>query len=275
MQLAEFTAYHAPALDADEARHNLILGVMDRARIEPEGVQFWTLGGPGACAIKTAGYPVVLGNLSKAESFVCAERTQELVYPGIVGSGETALWFIERAQELGISFTEKVPQQIQALTAEPAAPCVAGFARQAGLDDFEVFCRWTEGFIAEAVPHDPVPSPEGIRAILAEGRHWLWIGDRRPVAMAAISRRTKNAASINSVYTSPDQRNKGFAGAVTAAVARVIFSEGRRTVCLYTDLRNPASNRCYAKLGFRPVCESWHIVRGVPPAKESINDVQR
>ena len=92
--------------------------------------------------------------------------------------------------------------------------------------------------------------------------------------MAAIARRTKNAASINAVYTSPDNRNKGFAGAVTAAVARVILSEGRGTACLYTDLRNPASNRCYAKLGFRPVCESWHMVRGAPAAQASLGDVR-
>jgi predicted GNAT family acetyltransferase len=274
MNLLEFTGYHAPALEADEARHNLILGIFVRARMEPEGVQFWTLGEPGACAIKTAGRPILLGALSKPQSFSIAECTQGLVYPGVVGSGETALWFIERAQELGISFTEKIPQQIQALTGDPATTSVPGLARQATLDDFEVFCRWTEGFIAEAVPHDPIPGVEAMRASLAQGRHWFWVVDQRPVAMAAIARRTKNAATINAVYTPPDYRNRGFAGAVTAAVARVIFSEGRKTACLYTDLRNPASNRCYAKLGFRPVCESWHMVRHTPPGNTSLGDVR-
>jgi ribosomal protein S18 acetylase RimI-like enzyme len=268
MKLDEFIGYHAPALEADEPRHNLILGILARACMNPEGIRFWSLDAPGACAIKTPGYPILLGALSKPQCFSCAERTQGLDYPGIVGSGETPLWFIERAQELGISFSKRIPQQIQALTVDPAAPAVPGSARQAGLDDFAVFCRWTEGFIAEAVPHDPVPSPEAMRNILDQGRHWFWIVDGRPVAMAAITRRTANTATINSVYTSADYRNMGFAGAVTAAVARAIFAEGRRTVCLYTDLRNPASNRCYAKLGFRPICESWHMVRGAPPSKE-------
>ena len=31
-----------------------------------------------------------------------------------------------------------------------------------------------------------------------------------------------------------------------------IFAEGKTAVCLYTDLRNPASNRCCTKLGFVP-----------------------
>ena len=36
----------------------------------------------------------------------------------------------------------------------------------------------------------------------------------------------------------------------------------RPTVTLYTDVRNPASNRCYAGIGFLPYCDSWHY----PPA---------
>jgi predicted GNAT family acetyltransferase len=54
----------------------------------------------------------------------------------------------------------------------------------------------------------------------------------------------------------------------------VIFSEGRKTACLYTDLRNPASNRCYAKLGFRPVCESWHMVRHATPGHANLCEVR-
>lgn len=33
------------------------------------------------------------------------------------------------------------------------------------------------------------------------------------------------------------------------------------TACLDTDLRNPLSNRIYAKIGFKPVYESWHYPR--------------
>jgi hypothetical protein len=34
--------------------------------------------------------------------------------------------------------------------------------------------------------------------------------------------------------------------------------------CLYTDLGNPYSNRCYANIGFTPMCDSYHIPRGIP-----------
>ena len=66
-----------------------------------------------------------------------------------------------------------------------------------------------------------------------------------------------------SVYTPPPLRGKGYGGSVTAAVVEQAFAEGKTMACLYTDLRNPFSNRCYAKIGFKPVCDSAHIPRAV------------
>jgi predicted GNAT family acetyltransferase len=85
--------------------------------------------------------------------------------------------------------------------------------------------------------------------------------DGKPVAMAGISRRTRNTGVISGVYTPPALRGRGYAGSVTAAVAEQIFAEGKTAVCLYTDLRNPYSNRCYARIGFKPACRSWHYLR--------------
>lgn len=51
------------------------------------------------------------------------------------------------------------------------------------------------------------------------------------------------------------------AGSVTAALVERAYAEGKAFVCLYTDLRNPASNRCYAKVGFAPVCGSVLLPR--------------
>lgn len=262
MNLSEFIDWHVPALEMDTIRHNLILGILSRASPAAEGFRFWTLGGPGECAVQTAGWPIVLGALSKEQCEALAELTRDLEYPAAVGSGETALWFSARAQQLGIAFADKIPQQIQALRDVPVMPCVPGSARQACGDDFGVFRSWTLAFMAEAVPHDPVPGDDAVRKKLADsGAHWLWIADGVPVSIATIGRRLKSAASIGPVFTPPEHRNKGYAGAATAAAVQAIFSQGRTAACLYTDLRNPASNRCYAKLGFRPICNSWLVVR--------------
>jgi predicted GNAT family acetyltransferase len=79
--------------------------------------------------------------------------------------------------------------------------------------------------------------------------------------MAGIVRRLRTCAAIAGVYTPPALRGRGYAGSVIAAVVERIYAEGRTTACLYTDLSNLFSNRCYAKIGFKPVCSSFHFHR--------------
>ena len=49
--------------------------------------------------------------------------------------------------------------------------------------------------------------------------------------------------------------------ALKAAGVERIYAEGRKAACLYADLRNPDSIRCYTKIGFMPVCKSLHFRR--------------
>ena len=271
MQPSDFAAFHEAVLEADEIRHSLLLSIIGRLRARPDqsGIKTWTLGGPGVCAAQTPGYPIVLGNLSRAECHAFAEATSEVDYPGVVGTDDTALWFAERARHLGVEFSETIPQQIQALPKICQVPSVPGFPRQLSPKDFRLFRAWIRAFIREAIPSDPVPSEDALMNDLRSGRHWLWIFEDKPVSMAAITRRTRMAAFINSVYTPPEHRNRGFGAAITAIVAREIFHEGRSAACLYTDLRNPASNRCYAKLGFVAACKSWLVIRSKKQEPES------
>jgi RimJ/RimL family protein N-acetyltransferase len=125
----------------------------------------------------------------------------------------------------------------------------------------ELYADWTIAFLREAVPHDPVPGREWIKQAAVEGHALFWIVDAEPVATATIARRTSHTAAISRVYTPLRLRGRGYAGSVTAALVDRIFAEGRTAACLYTDLRNPISNRCYANIGFKPVCDSWHVPR--------------
>jgi hypothetical protein len=51
-----------------------------------------------------------------------------------------------------------------------------------------------------------------------------------------------------------------------------IYADRRKIACLCADLRNPASNRYYTRVGFTPVCKSLHFHRetrvtiGEPPS---------
>ena len=266
MQPREFAAYHLPALERDEAKHNLIVAVLGRLASEnPPELQWWSLGEPGQCAIKAPAYPIVLGDANAAQCHGLAETTRSLDYPAVVGADETARWFVERATELGVTFLAPIPQQIQVLRDKPIYPGVPGQARPVGAADTPLFSDWMTAFVREAIPQDPVPSPEQLAQSAASGRFQFWIVDREPVSMAGIMRRTRNAGAIAGVYTPPSLRGRGYAGSVTAAVVDAIFAEGRSMACLYVDLRNPYSVRCYAKIGFAPVCRSCYYPRASGP----------
>ncbi len=262
VETRNFVERHRPALERDEVRHNLILANLDRLALDPPpNLRQWSLCAPGACAVQSPGYPVVLGELSQAQCRALAEETRNLDYPGVVGPEEKAAWFAERAAELGLTFLEPIPQQIHALWEKPNYPGGPGHARVISPADVALYAEWTIAFMREAVPHDPPPSRDRFAQTAAEGRHQFWIVDGEPVAMAGIVRRTRRAAAIAGVYTPPSLRGRGYVGAVTAAVVERIFAEGKIAACLYTDLRTRASNRCYAKIGFKPACRSWHYPR--------------
>jgi RimJ/RimL family protein N-acetyltransferase len=259
-----FVALHKPAFEADEIRHSLLLSIVDRWRNDeggPSGIRAWTFGKAGECAMQTPGYPIVLGNLSAEQCRTFAEAMNGDDFPGVVGPGESALRFAETAEQLGASFAEKKYQLILLLTEAPQVPGVPGAPRRLSSADFALFRAWVASFIQEAIPSDPIPDDESLRASIASRRHWFWTYEGKPVAMASLTRRTRNAAFINSVFTPHAYRNQGFGAAITAFVARQIFQEGRAAASLYVDADNRASMRCYAKLGFKPLCDSWLIVR--------------
>jgi RimJ/RimL family protein N-acetyltransferase len=264
VELDEFIAFHGPALERNAARHNLILGLLERARgIEEHGCQLWSLGEPGACAIRTprAGRGILLGEVDEPQARQLAAAVADEDYPSVQGPDETARWFVAEAETQGKRFGEGEPLRIHALSRPPSRPQVPGSFRRVVPKDAALLLEWTIAFIRDADLRDPVPGIKDIEATIVRGRHLFWLMDGKPVAMAAMGRQLRDCASIAPVYTLPTYRGRGFGGAITAAVVDEIFATGRSTACLYVDVTNPASNRCYAKLGFTPVCDVWMFWR--------------
>ncbi|CAM5465092.1 N-acetyltransferase domain-containing protein OS=Streptomyces antimycoticus OX=68175 GN=SSPO_024800 PE=4 SV=1 [Streptomyces antimycoticus] len=99
----------------------------------------------------------------------------------------------------------------------------------------------------------------------------LWELDGRPVACAGISRTVAGMARVALVYTPPEQRGRGYAGAATAAVsraARLRKAAGVREVLLFADLDNPTSNALYQRLGYRPLED--HLVVSFTSAERTV-----
>lgn len=262
MNLEAFARFHLPVLEADEVRFNVQIAVLTAAlKDPPSGFGFWTLAGPGHCAIRSPGRSILLGNLTKPECRTLAQDTDDDDYPGVIGADDTAHWFAEHATSLGAKFESPIPNRIHLLAGPPRYPNAPGSPRGTTVADAPLLLEWLTAFHREAVPHDPPPARHHVEKAADSGRYLFWIVDDQPVSVAAISRRLRQTAGVAPVYTPPEQRGRGYAGSVTAAVVDCILAEGKTAACLYTDLRNPASNRCYAKIGFKPYCDSWHYLR--------------
>jgi RimJ/RimL family protein N-acetyltransferase len=262
MDLKDFAELHIPALEVDEVRFNIQIAVLKGAvSAPPPGFATWTLGAPGHCATRSPGYSVLLGNLEKGECHQLAEETIGDAARGVVGVDETAHWFAEHAIALGARFDAPIPQRLHILDRPPRFPGAPGSARAVTADDAPLVFEWLTAFHRDAVPHDPAPRLEHALKYASSGRYLFWTVDGEPVSMAAIARRLSRTGAIAPVYTPPAHRGRGYAGSATAAVAEQLFAEGKAAVCLYTDLRNPMSNRCYAKIGFVPYCNAWHYLR--------------
>src|ERR1700674_1412475 len=114
MELREFAEYHSPALERDEARYNLMLGLLVRLlnSAPNQDVRLWTLGASGQCAMQTSPRnAIILGKLDEGQCRAFADETLGLQYPGVIGSDPIVFWFVQRALERGVKFLEPIPQQ--------------------------------------------------------------------------------------------------------------------------------------------------------------------
>lgn len=262
MDPAEFCSLHAPVLEREGVRHNVMLGSFQAIRDgRLTDVRLWSLGASGECAIQSPRRPVLLAKLNEAQCRALADDLCGLDCSGVAGPDDTAYQFAARAAELGAVLLEPMPQCILALTEPPPSPGVPGAARVTTPADARLLAEWVVAFCREVAPFDPVPTGERLASMIGVGERMLWAVDGEPVAMANVVRRTQSFGAIGGVYTSPAHRGRGYAAAVTTTVAIQIFSEGRTTACLHADLRNPYANRCYARIGFRRVGTFAHVPR--------------
>src|SRR5208337_1915624 len=81
MTFQEFSQYHLPALELDEVRFNLQIAVMAAAAKDfPIGFQYWPVGAPGHCAIRSPNRSNLLGALDRDECQQLARETKYLTY---------------------------------------------------------------------------------------------------------------------------------------------------------------------------------------------------
>jgi predicted GNAT family acetyltransferase len=274
---AEFLAEAGPLLLADEARHNLILGVAGTIRDSPDVYPLRSLwlvrkdGRPVAAAIRTPPYNLIL---ARPESPLALEALTDGIaeeLPGVNGCVPEADAFAEIwAERTGARSRTNMRQGVFALEQVQPLPAVPGLARVATLDDRDLVLQWWIAF-GEEVLHEGGPGRENAEAMVghrlaASGRGFLlWEDGGDVVSLGGWGGATPNGIRIGPVYTPPDLRGHGYATALTAELSQRLldgdlFDGGRRFCFLYTDLANPTSNAIYERIGYRRAAESAEIL---------------
>jgi GNAT superfamily N-acetyltransferase len=255
------------SLLADEARHNLILGLAGTLRDNPglyPEQELWLVAEDGdvaGAALRTPPYNLVLGNGSQAALEALAGELGGSI-PGAVGAVPEIDDLVGACSRLhGVTPEARVRQGIYALDAVAQPPAPSGVPRPATADDRELLVRWWGAFGAEAlgeVERDEEQNGRSIDHKLAAPGNGiaLWENSGEPVCAVGYGSPTPTGVRIGPVYTPPEFRGRGYASALTAHVSAEQLAAGRGFCFLYTDLANPTSNKIYVAIGYRRVCDS-------------------
>jgi GNAT superfamily N-acetyltransferase len=209
-----------------------------------------------AALLHTPPYPVLLTRLPEG----CAEPLAEALagrrrpLAGVTAAESDAAAFAAAWSRLtGASFRESRRSRLFRLgRLQPPDPGPRGAARVATTADRALLESWFAAFgqeIGESVerPADAVEDRLSYRGLT------LWEAGGTPVSLAGQHRPAAGTVRVAPVYTPPEHRRQGYAGAVTAAVSQAALDGGADHVVLFTDLANPTSNALYQRLGYRPV----------------------
>jgi predicted GNAT family acetyltransferase len=257
---------------ADEARHNLIRGILGnvirRADAYADRMMFIVTDAERtvAAALMTAPYNLIVAdtaNPASLHTLAAGLRDDGVGVPGVIGNQPTVDSFVDEWKTLtGDRARCSMAQGVFALDRVAETSPVPGSARPGVAADAELLRRWIHEFVAEALPEEP-SDDERIRIVVdraledtGPSGYWVWENEGQPVAMSGHGSPTGSGIRIGAVYTPRRNRRNGYASALVAAQSRWLLENGYRFCFLFTDLANPTSNAIYERIGYRQVAEA-------------------
>jgi len=211
------------------------------------------------------GFNLLLSHIERGDAvaaLVSEAVRREIEIPGVMGPSRSALEFAQRWQGLtGGSYSPGMAQRILAATTVRVPVAVPGTWRHMTAGDHPALVEWLTGFGIEIDNLDPERARQFGEAMLERlddrSGGLIWIDEAGvPVSFARYKAPTFTGIRIGPVYTPPEQRRRGYAGAVTAAATQLMQDRGYAFVCLYTNAANPTSNHVYEAIGYEFVAGS-------------------
>jgi len=271
-----FLAAAEPLLAADEARHNLLFGLLATLRDHPGAYPVWHLwlvedaGVPVGAALQTPPHNLVIARPAAdgaLQALATAITAAGLELPGVSAARpEVEAFAGQWAALTGCTWVTRMEHGIYALRQTRAVVPAPGVARQATTAEVPLIARLVEAFEAEAMPGGRSDPDHVVRAVAtrlgsppARGGFWLWETDGEVVSLSGHGGPTPNGIRIGPVYTPPRHRGRGYATSLVAAESAWLLANGHRFCFLYADLANPISNHVYRRIGYELVCEAAEL----------------
>jgi hypothetical protein len=204
-------------------------------------------------AMRTPGRGVYLGALREDLAEPIADAYAEVLpeLPGVAGDRPAAAAFARRwCERRGGQATETKGTRLHKLGELTLLTADAGSARLMRVDDVDLVSAWS----SEGFPELRPGIQEWTEVQLEQQTMWIWEMEGEPVSMVGFHLPIFGVCRVGPVYTPPEHRKHGYAGALTSQVSGAILAHGNQA-CLYTDLANPTSNKIYYEAGYRPVAD--------------------
>lgn len=253
----DFLQKTGPLLYQREAEYGLLLGLSELGSPGDYFTVRWQ--GQVVGGVLRSEKNLILSSLSEPLLPALAKTLQGVHLPGIVGNAMTAeafarIWggvrlaMAQKIYELTeVSFPQNVPGQLHVATAA----------------EENLATQWLLEFSQEALPHEPTSFEKILPTVqkrISKNEIFLWKVQNSFVAMDLVSRPTRHGISVSGVYTPLALRGRGYASAIVAHTSHAMLQQGKKFCTLYTDSKNPTSNKIYQAIGYREIAASKHFV---------------
>lgn len=255
---AEALALAEPFLTASPVEHNLILTLLHARVVLPQDGRYWTVQAAGRVSGFVFQSPVTFkATLTPMQPELVDAAVEaaagEADLPGIIGDAAAASRFAGRWTELRKGAARPTAgQRLYELERLNQRSDVPGALRPAADADIPLLVAWMRDFNEETDERGTDPA-EMVPARVAAGQFYVW-DHNGPLSTAAASPPIAGVTRVQAVYTPPENRRRGYAGATVGGISQHMTSQGLRCI-LYTELANPTSNSVYRRIGYRAVNE--------------------
>lgn len=222
-------------------------------------------------AMRTAPHGMVLSPmpLSAVEELARAISVHDDQLPSVSGKSAIVSAFVEAYKGTASAGSQRnfeVEEQLLIYSLNKLLiPSVEGVIRAAEENEYEFILDWYLKFGEDTGVLMPNPE-QSVRSGLLNKSLRFWVVNGEKVAMAGhaslVETPSGSVGRIGPVYTPPEHRRKGYAGALTAMLSKELLDRGSK-VMLYTDATNPTSNGVYQRIGFELIDEQQEIAFSV------------